>query len=118
MANVQFQGLKSARVQSLIGGDMVNRARAARFRVPRFWMFWSPRQGRVFARGATRIANPSPMRIAPHDEIPPKTHGLVADSKTVASRINRQPPENLALTTLKDSSEGFPFLLQSAQSEG
>ena len=60
MANVQFQGLKSVRVQSLIGGDMVNRARAARFRVPRFWMFWSPRQGRVFARGATRIANPSP----------------------------------------------------------
>ena len=83
MENVSFQGLKWVRVQSLIGGDIVNRARAARFRGPRFWRFWSPRQGRVFARGATRIANPSPMRIAPHDEILPKTHGLVADSKTI-----------------------------------
>ncbi len=102
-------------MQSLNGGDAVNRARASRF--------W----GVTVLESATRPCLRSrsdanrqsiPVQIAPHNEIPPKTHGLVADSKTVASRINRQPPENLALTTLKDSSEGFPFLLQSAQSEG
>ena len=30
----------------------------------------------------------SPVRIAPHDDISPKTHGLVEDSKTVALRLD------------------------------
>ena len=29
-----------------------------------------------------------PVRIAPHDDITPKTHGLVEDSKTVAPRMD------------------------------
>ena len=67
---------------------MVNRVREFKFRVLRIW---SPRQGRVFARGVTRIANPAPRANRPQHDIPPKTHGLVeddADSKTVPPRMD------------------------------
>ena len=49
----------------------------------------SPRQGGGFACGVTRIAKKSPpYDMGPHDDIPPKAHGLIADSKTVAPRMD------------------------------
>ena len=76
-------------MQSLIGGDIVNQAREPKF------------QGATVLDSATRPClrswsdgeSPiySPVQNAPHEDIPSKTHGLVADSKTsktVAPRID------------------------------